>query len=103
MQKLYDIRSKAAVSIEKACEIAASGGGGGDVVAKKSFDELTEENKKLKYRVSHLLKALDEKDANGGVAPAGAAGGAAKKGYSGPALKMYVPMSGSSSYQMNMV
>jgi hypothetical protein len=47
---------------------------------------------------------LGEKDANGGVAPAGAAGGAAAASFqNGPVRKMYIAEEGSSSANMNMV
>ena len=68
---------------------------------KDDFDKLEAENKKLKYRITHLLKALDEKDAGGGGA---VAGGAKSKPAGGQVTgKMFVTSEGSSSYQMNMV
>ena len=51
----------------------------------------------MKYRVKHLLKALEEKDdGSGAAAPKAAAGGQVTG-------KMYITGEGSSSYQMNMV
>lgn len=74
---LLAMRADLAVSIENACQAAAGGGSGaGSLVAKADYDALAAENKKLKYRITHLLRALDQVD--GGVAPE-----------SGPAMKLY--------------
>jgi len=55
----------------------------------------------LKYRVTHLLRALEENDAGAGAGVAsGSKAGAASGSVKG---KMYVTSEGSSSYQMNMV
>jgi len=56
-----------------------AGGASGELVSKKKYDELDAENKKLKYRITHLLRALEEGDAGKGVpsgsSPAKAAAG----------------------------
>lgn len=51
----------------------------------------------MKYRVTHLLRALDEKDGGTSGSKAGGAAGGEVTG------KMYVTNEGSSSYTMNMV
>ena len=57
----------------------------------------------MKYRVTHLLRALEENDAGAG-AGAGVASGSKAGAASGSVKgKMYVTSEGSSSYQMNMV
>jgi len=74
-----------AQSIDNACQAAAGGGSGaGSLVAKADHDALAAENKKLKYRIAHLLRALDETD--GGV---GASAGPA----SNQAMKLYTTSS----------
>lgn len=62
LQQLLEMRAQTAIAIEKACEIAASGGaaGSGAVVSKDDYEKVLEENKKLKYRQIHLLRALEE-------------------------------------------
>lgn len=104
LKQLIDVRAKAAVAIQKACEIAASGGGagGGSVVPKADYDQLQAENNKLKYRITHLLKALGEKDEAGGSSVQGGLlkGGDAK---GGSLQKMYITSEGSSSSHMNMI
>ena len=89
-----DVRAKTAVAIEKALLSGGGQGGSDSVVPKQDYDALQAENNKLKYRVKHLLRALDEKDG-------GSSSGAQID--SGSMQKMYVTIEGSSSYQMNIV
>ena len=44
-----------------------AGGASGELVSKKKYDGLDAENKKLKYRITHLLRALEEGDAEQGI------------------------------------
>jgi hypothetical protein len=87
--ELYKMRENVAHAVNKACEIAAAGGDGGSaMVSKKDFDDLAEENKKLKYRIKILNQALDEQDGgyqhSGAQIPAGGNGGSSIKLYTKP-------------------
>ena len=84
LAELIDMRQKCATAISKACEISANGGGAGSV-PKEQHDAVVSENKKLKVRVKHLLRALDEVD--GGHQGSGAKTGQA--GAAGNGIKLY--------------
>ena len=49
------------------CKNGGGGGAGGDVVTAAEYKKLEDENKKLKYRITHLKRALDEKDGGAGA------------------------------------
>ena len=92
-QQLILIRTQTAQAIQKACEIAAAGGSGSaSVVPKADYDKLSADNKKMKYRINHLLRALDEQDGGSGAAGGSKVAGGDVGG------KMYVTSQGSSSY-----
>lgn len=64
LQQLMAFRKSMADGIELACQVAASGGSGAGakIVSQEDYDKVVAENKKLKYRIKHLTRALDEKD-----------------------------------------
>ena len=74
LKELLVMRADLAKSIEHACQAAAGGGSGGsgELVSKKEFDKVQADNKKLKYRVAHLLKTLDELEGGSGSSGSGA-------------------------------
>ena len=91
LAELIAMRSQTAKAVERACEVAANGGGAGGV-SKDEHTKVLAENKKLKCRVGHLLRALDEID--GGYQGGAAAGAAVAK-----AIKLYtLPLGGSTNY-----
>ena len=59
LQEMKTMREGFAQSIEKVCQNGAGGGSGGSMVSKEAHDKLEAENKKLKYRIKHLLRAMD--------------------------------------------
>lgn len=65
LQSMLALREGLAKSIGEACK---NGGGSGGDVSKEKYDKVCEENKKLKYRIKHLVRALDEKDGGSGAA-----------------------------------
>lgn len=95
LAELIAMRAQTAKAIERACEVSANGGGSGaGGVSKEDYDKVVAENKKLKCRVGHLLRALDEIDGGyqGGAAAAGGAKG-------GKAIKLYtLPLGDSTNY-----
>jgi len=73
LAELLTIRQGFATAIDSALSSGGSGAGGA-TVAKEDHDKLEAENKKLRYRIKHLLRALD--------------GGSSKP--SMPAMKLHV-------------
>ena len=59
---MIKLRANLAKSIESAIQSGGSGGVGGQTVSKEEFEKVQAENKKLKYRVKHLLRALDAQE-----------------------------------------
>ena len=59
LQEMIKLRANLAKSIESAIQSGGSGGASGQTVSKEEFEKVQAENKKLKYRVKHLLRALD--------------------------------------------
>jgi len=91
LRDLLAIRKNFAEGIDHALSNGGSGAGGA-TVSKEDYDKLEAENRKLKYRITHLLRALDETD---GGAPGGGTSAM-------PAMKMFV-QEGVASGHTNMV
>ena len=67
LAELLAMRADLAKSIDHACQAAAGGGeGNGELVSKKEYDEVKADNKKLRYRITHLLRTLDAQDGGTG-------------------------------------
>ena len=82
-----------------------AGGASGELVSKKKYDGLDAENKKLKYRITHLLRALEEGDAGQGI-PSGSSGAKAGSGAgakSGETTKLYFTEQGMNSNEINQI
>lgn len=86
LSQLLLVRESMAKSIDDVCKSGGgAGGASGEVVSMEQHKKVVADNKKLKYRVAHLLRALEEQDggapsggsgaAKAGAAVAGAAGG----------------------------
>ena len=60
LQQLYLLRHSFAAQIEKVCQ-SGGGIGSGSVPAEK-YQKVADENKKLKYRIKHLLRALEDQE-----------------------------------------
>ena len=58
LQDMLKLRAEMAKGIEEACK-SGGGAGGGGAVSQEDFDKVVAENKKLKYRIVHLLRALN--------------------------------------------
>ena len=56
LEQLYLIREQFVKDVESICN------SGQDSASSEEVKKLRDENKKLKYRITHLLRALDEKD-----------------------------------------
>ena len=69
LAEMIQLRANLAKSIESAILSGGSGGAGGQTVSKEEFEKVQAENKKLKYRVKHLLRALGDQE--GGSASGG--------------------------------
>ena len=73
MARLREIKETLA---KESLEVKGGGGGGAAAAAPAKGDgALAEENEKLKYRVKHLLKTLDDFEENGGGGGGGGGGG----------------------------
>jgi hypothetical protein len=82
LSELLAMRADLSKSIEHACQAAAGGGSGnGELVSKKEYIALEQENKKLRYRITHLNRALDQYDGGKGYITGVSSGGEKMKLY----------------------
>ena len=91
LRDLLAIRKSIAAGIDSTLSSFGTGGnnGGAAPVSQAEFEKLVSDNKKLSYRVKHLVRALDEIDGK----PTGSSGSSAAHG--GQTFKLYLTESNS--------
>jgi len=94
LRDLVAIRKSFAAGIDHVLSTGGGAGHGGATVSREQYDKLEAENKKLRFRIFHLLKSFDEVDG-------GAPGGGRAKAM--PAMKMFVQAGSHHTFMVQVV